>query len=240
MKNILHELVEENSVMLRGILLDLDGTLLDSNDAHADAWVEALAAFGYDVPFDRVRPLIGMGGDKLIDRIVPGLTTHAGVGKEISECRRQILNERYMDSLEPTPGARDLVLRLHRDGFRTAIATSSKSDELEALMKRARISDLIEHKTTSDEISEPKPAPNTVRTAREQLGLQPGEVLMIGDTRYDVESSGQDNVAMIGLLCGGSSADDLYGCVAIYASPADLLAHYDASPIGRAATLSAR
>src|SRR5690349_19861515 len=93
------------------VLLDIDGTLVESNDAHAHAWVEALAESGHDVPFEKVRPLIGMGGDKLLQKVC-GLDAEAGEGKHVSKRRGEIFLAKYVSRLRPTRGARELLEQL--------------------------------------------------------------------------------------------------------------------------------
>ncbi len=216
----------------KGVILDVDGTLVLSNDAHARAWVDAFAEQGYDVPFERVRPLIGMGGDKLIPAVAPGLSEDAEPGKTIAERRKEIFSQRYAPSLEPAPGARELVLRLKRDGLSLVIASSARAEELEALLNAADVAGLIEDATTSSDAEESKPAPDIVGAALEKLDLAPEEVVMLGDTPYDIESAQGCGVGVIAVRCGGWNDRDLQGAIAVYDDPADLLAHYDESPLG--------
>ena len=219
--------------MLRGMLLDIDGTLLLSNEAHARAWVDAYREFGYHVQLARVRPLIGMGGDKLMKRLTPELDSSAGTGKQIADRRQEIFFQRYAPTLEPAPGARALLLRLKADGLTLTIATSAKDRELGVLLKAAGIADLVEEKTTSDDAKESKPDPDIVHAALVKSRLSANEVLMLGDTPYDVESAGKLGVGVIAMRCGGHSDEDLRGAIAIYDDPADLLAHFDSSPIAK-------
>jgi HAD superfamily hydrolase (TIGR01509 family) len=216
--------------MLQGILLDIDGTLLASNDAHARAWEQAFREFGHDIPAARIQPLVGMGGDKLLDTLIPGLTDTEPPGKQMTERRKAIFLHTYAPHLQPTPGARDLVRRLKTDGLTITIATSAKSDELEALLRAADVQDLIEHRTTSDDAEESKPAPDIVTAALKKSGLPPDAALMIGDTPYDIESAARAGVGIIALRSGGHRDDELHGALAIYNDPADLLAHYHYSP----------
>jgi len=109
---------------VRGVILDVDGTLVDSNDAHARAWVEALKEGGFDVPFDRVRRLIGMGGDKLLPEVT-GLQEDHPRAKPIGERRGQIFKTKYLPSLRPFPGTRDLLLRMRGEGLKLAVASSA-------------------------------------------------------------------------------------------------------------------
>src|SRR5919199_499699 len=122
---------------LQAILLDIDGTLLLSNNAHAQSWIDAYAESGYTVPFEKVQPLIGMGSEQLIATVTPELSDEEEVSNQIKELRKQIFLQRYVGSLRPSPGARDLLLRLKEVGLRLVIATSASSEELEKLMKAA-------------------------------------------------------------------------------------------------------
>jgi HAD superfamily hydrolase (TIGR01509 family) len=220
---------------LQGILLDIDGTLLLSNDAHARAWVDAYAAFGYRIELKRVQPLIGMGGDKVMARLTPGLNKEEGVGKQIDERRKEIFLQRYAPSLQPSPGARDLVLRMKDEGLQITIATSASNEELKALLEAAQVDDLIEVTTTSSDAEQSKPDPDIVSAALEKSGQGPDEVMMLGDTPYDVESAGKCGVGVIAVRCGGHSDQELKGALAIYDDPADLLAHYGESPLAQGA-----
>jgi HAD superfamily hydrolase (TIGR01509 family) len=219
-------------VSIRGAILDIDGTLLYSNDAHANAWVEAFAERGYAIPFDEVRHRIGMGGDKLVPSLLPGLTSKEGLGKEVSKRRKQILFEKFLPHLRPTPGALELVQRLRDDGFHLIVATSAQEDEVEALLKAAGIADLLPERVTSSDAGDTKPAPTPVEIALKKLGLPPDAALMLGDTRYDVESAGRAGVGTIAVRCGGWRDEELSGACAIYDDPADLLEHYVISPLG--------
>jgi len=123
---------------LKGVILDVDGTLVLSNDAHAQAWVDAFAHHGYTVEFAQVRRLIGMGGDKLMPKLVPGLNDEEGIGKEISSYRREHFKQHYLPSLAPAPGARDLLQHLRAQGLRLVVASSAKEDELDGLLAPPR------------------------------------------------------------------------------------------------------
>ena len=114
---------------LRGVLLDVDGTLVDSVDAHAWAWVDALREHGYDVPHERVRPLIGMGGDKVLPELT-GVQKESHEGKWITDRRAQLFKERYLPGVRASPGARQSVRRLLEIGLRVVVATSAQEDEL--------------------------------------------------------------------------------------------------------------
>ncbi len=220
---------------LQGIILDVDGTLVLSNDVQAQAWTEAFAESGYTVAFEQVRPLIGKGGDRVIPESVPGLNDQAGKGKTISERRKELILNRYAPKLVAAKGSRDLVLQLQKTGLQLIIASSATEAELGVLLKIAGVEDLISAATTSSDAESSKPAPDIVSVALSRLNLEPSQVVMIGDTPYDIESAGQLGIGVIALRCGGFDDSQLQGALAIYNDPADLLARYDTSPLGNAA-----
>jgi HAD superfamily hydrolase (TIGR01509 family) len=219
--------------VVQGVILDVDGTLVLSNDAHAQAWVDAYAAYGYEVSFDKVRPLIGMGGDQLMPQVTPELNKEEGDGKAISERRKELMINRYGPTVSPTKGARQLIQRMKDEGLKLIIASSATSQELEVLLKSAIVDDLIDQVTSSSDAEASKPAPDIVEAALKKLEMQPSEVLMLGDTPYDIQSANAAGVGVIAVRCGGFNDPDLAGAKAIYDDPADLLAHYADSLLGK-------
>jgi HAD superfamily hydrolase (TIGR01509 family) len=207
-----------------GIILDLDGTLIASNQAHAQAWADALAEYGHKIDYAQVHKRMGMGGDQLLPNLI-GLAKDTPEGEAISERRKAILFERYLPTIQPTPGARALVEQFRAMGLRLIIATSSATDEIEALLERSDVSDLIPQETTSSDVAHSKPSPDIVQAALEKLGCAPAEVVMLGDTPYDIMAAGKLGVGTIALRSGGFDDDSLAGAIAIYDHPADLLAH---------------
>ena len=219
---------------IQGILLDVDGTLVLSNDAQAQAWVEAFNEHGYDVAFETVRPMIGMGGDKVVPELAPGLSGEDGEGKKIADTRKELMMTQFGPTLRPAPGSRAFVERAQQEGLTLVVASSATTKELETLLTVARVDDLLHERTTMDDAGQSKPAPDIVAVALEKSGVPAGEAVMIGDSPYDIASAAQVGVGTIALRCGGVSDDDLKGAWAIYDDPADLLAHYDTSPLREA------
>lgn len=217
---------------LRAALLDVDGTLLDSNDAHARAWVDALAEAGHGVPFERVRPLIGMGGDKLLGEVTD-LDPDDDEGAAILQRTTEVFRARYLATCRPFPGTRALLERMRADGLDLVVVTAAEANELDGLLEQAGVKDLIDEATSSGDVERSKPEPDIVRAALEASGYDAAEVLMLGDTPYDVEASGRAGVPCVALRCGGWGDADLGDAVAIYDDPADLLARYDRSPFAR-------
>jgi HAD superfamily hydrolase (TIGR01509 family) len=213
---------------IHGVILDVDGTLVDSNDAHAKSWVEAMAEHGYTVPFAKVRQLIGEGGDKVLPETI-GVQDESDEGKQISSRRGEIFKERYLPSVRPFPSAQKLLDHMRARGLKLAVASSAKPDELRALLQIVGAADLIEEKSSSKDAKNSKPDPDIMQVTMEKIGLPADEVVMLGDTPYDIESARKVGVGTIALRCGGWQDRDLAGALAIYADTADLLSHYDTS-----------
>ena len=218
--------------MTKIVLLDVDGTLIDSNDAHAQAWVDAGQELGYEIEFDRVRWLVGMGGDKVLPELT-GLKQESDEGKKLLDRRGEIFRETYLPKLSAFPGAHDLLVRMCDDGFQLVVATSASNKDLEALLKQARLDDVIEIATTKDDAAESKPAPDIVEAALKKADAKPGDAIMLGDTPYDVGAATRAGVEIVAVRCGGWKDDELKGAVAIYNDLIDLLGHYSASPFGK-------
>jgi len=218
--------------LLQGVIFDIDGTLVDSNDAHAQSWVETFVEAGYAVPFDVVRPLIGMGADKLLPKTA-GVRHDSEQGKKLLARRSRIFQEKYLPRLKPFPGSRELVLRVRAAGLKPIVATSAKDKELKGLLEAAAVNDLMEERATSSDAKRSKPDPDIVQAAIDESGIAKQNLIMIGDTPYDVEAATRAGVKCIAFRSGGWKDDSLEGAIAIYDGPADLLAHYDASPLGR-------
>jgi phosphoglycolate phosphatase-like HAD superfamily hydrolase len=213
------------------VLLDIDGTLIDSNDHHARAWVEALEHFGIPASVDHIRWLVGMGGDKLLP-LVTGIGKDTPKGKEISEYRKKLFRRKYLPKVRPFPHVRELVQRFLDDGLTTVVATSASGDEIRDFLEVAGVQDLIEEKASASDARHSKPDPDIIEAALERGELRAREAIMLGDTLYDVEAAGRAGVDIIALRCGGWHDKDLEGAIAIYDDAADLLARYDESPIG--------
>ncbi|HMJ11266.1 MAG TPA: HAD family hydrolase [Polyangiaceae bacterium] len=215
---------------LRGVLLDIDGTLLDSNDAHAQSWVETFEEFGHTVRFEDVRRLIGMGGDRLLPKLT-GIEEESEIGQRISKHRRSRFLRSHLPSLRPFPKVRELLKELCNRNLVLVIATSAGPQELEPLLQQAQIADLIDEKTSSGDAEESKPAPDIVEAAVKRSGFRPAELVMIGDTPYDMTAAKRAGVRCIAVRSGGWDDAALADAVAIYADVADLLEHLEESPL---------
>jgi HAD superfamily hydrolase (TIGR01509 family) len=213
-------------------LLDVDGTIIDSNDAHARAWVAAFDEAGYHVDFDVVRPMIGMGGDKLLPAAI-GIEHDTEIGKRLGGRRWEIFRERELGSLRPFPCARELLERLRDDGYTLVVATSAQDEEMEELVRAAGVADLLDAATTSSDASRSKPDPDIVRAALGRAKAEPDEAVMLGDTPYDIEAAGRAGVPIVALRSGGWRPQELEGAAAVYADPCELVREYDRSLFAR-------
>jgi phosphoglycolate phosphatase-like HAD superfamily hydrolase len=215
---------------IRAVFFDIDGTLLDSNDAHAHAWLDSLRGHGHNIPFDRVRSKIGMGGDKLLPAIL-GIAGDSIEGRSITERRSMILKAHYLPDIGPFHGARVLVDRLRSRGLTCAAVTSSSRDDAHDLLRAAGVADLMDAVITADDADRSKPDPDLITVALEAIGVGTAEALIVGDTLYDIEAGARAGVSVVALRCGGAPEKDLRGAIAIYDDPADLSSQLDRSPL---------
>lgn len=217
----------------RAVIFDVDGTLIDSVDFHASAWVDAFADFGHRVNFEEVRRQIGKGGDQLMP-VFLSVEEMERDGAALEAYRGEVLKKRYLPQFRAFPRVRELIQRVLADGAEVALGSSAKEDELAMYKKIARIDDLIDAETSSNDAKHSKPHPDIFEAAVAKLGVKDlNKILVVGDTPYDAQAASKAGLQTIGLRCGGWSEENLRGagCVAVFADPADLLARYDVSPL---------
>jgi len=207
----------------RTVLFDVDGTLVDSNGAHADAWSQALVEHGIKADASDVRPLIGMGGDKLLPAVAH-VEESSPLGVAIGK-RKKHLFSALLPALRPTAGARPLLEYLRHHDIDLVVATSAGDQEMRAILRQAGLDGLFSEHTTKDDAEESKPDPDIVHAALERVDGRPESTVMVGDTPYDIEAARRAGVAAIALRCGGHWTDaDLSGAIEICDDPAALLA----------------
>ena len=216
--------------MVKAVLFDVDGTLIDSNDAHADAWVRAFADHDVTVDRDHVRRCIGMGGDKLMPD-VSGIREASTQGRAIAARRGEVFTSTFLPALQPFRDAARLVAAIKAQGVRVVAASSAKADELTPLLAIAGVDSLMDAATSSDDAEASKPDPDIVEAALRRAGADASQAIMIGDTPYDIEAAQRSGVAVIAFRCGGWADPDLRGAIAIYDGPWDLLARLHESAI---------
>ena len=207
---------------LSAVLFDVDGTLIDSNAAHAETWAQALTEHGCPRDAAQVRPLIGMGSDKLLP-VIAGLEAESREGRTIAQRKQELFAER-LPRLQPTRGARALVAHLRERGKTLVVATSAGSEEMHAILRQAGVADLIPARTSSDDAEESKPDPDIVLAALRRAGAAPDATVMIGDTPYDIEAARRAKIDAMAFRCGGYWPDgSLGGALAILDDPEALL-----------------
>src|SRR4051812_40568318 len=219
--------------MIKAVIFDIDGTLVDSVDMHAQAWKEAFEHFGKKIPFEEIRHQIGKGGDQLMP-VFFSKEELAEFGEEMEKYRGELFKRDFLKRVRPFPHVRDLFLRIRDDGKPLALASSAKEEELKEYKRIAHIEDLVEEETSADDADKSKPHPDIFEAALSQLGgVEPSDAIVVGDTPYDAEAARKAGLKTIGLLSGGFPEEDLRaaGCVRIYKDAAELLADYDSSPL---------
>jgi HAD superfamily hydrolase (TIGR01509 family) len=218
-------------VPVRGIIFDLDGTLVDTNPTHVEAWRRAFQRFGYDVPRERIELEIGKGGDKL----VPAVLGTDGEKRQ-GEALRKAQKEEFLALAGKTrfqvfPGAVELLEALGRRGFRTALATSSDDKHLKATFESAGVefTKLVDVVVTKSDADASKPDPDIIEAAVRKLGLAPSDCTLVGDTIYDGEACVAAGVPFLGVLSGGTPGPELSaaGAVGVWRDTAHLLDELD-------------
>ncbi len=220
--------------MVKAVLCDIDGTLVQSNWLHAEAWQVAFGAMGVHLELEELRRQIGKGGDELIPVFVPWWKQEI-VAEPLKALRKHVFQHGLRQKVEPLPGVRDLLLRMRAAGIQVALASSSAKDDLGVMKRVANIEDLVDEETCSEDAERAKPHPDIFQVALEKLGLTCSECIALGDTPYDAESAGKAGVRTIGVTTGGWSREDLLaaGCVEVYDGAADLLANFERSALMR-------
>lgn len=217
--------------MIQAVIFDMDGTLVDSVDYHAASIHRAMAEHGKHVAYADIRFQIGKGMDHLLPAFLDEKEL-AAIGDSISKRKGEIFKSEYLPNIKAFPDVRDLFLRLLEDGKKIAIASSAEKEELEELKRIAGIEDLLDAQTSSDEVNASKPAPDIFQAALKHLGSPSAEqALCVGDTPYDIQSAAAAGMRTVAVRCGGFPEETLKQAIAIYDDPADLLRHYQVSPM---------
>jgi HAD superfamily hydrolase (TIGR01509 family) len=217
----------------RGVLFDVDGTLVDTTYLHTVAWWEALRQHEHDVPMAEIHRAIGMGSDKLLDHLL-GDQRDQDADDDLTKTH-SVLYASWWERLRPLPGAADLLRACAGRGLAVVLASSAQADELGKLRAVIDADDVITAATSSADAKQSKPAPDILEAALEQSGVDPKQSVFVGDAVWDVKAAAKLGIPCIGLTCGGTSAAELMeaGAIATYATPAELLGDLDASAIAK-------
>lgn len=221
---------------IQGVIFDVDGTLIDSNDLHVAAWRDAFTRHGKNIGYGELHAQMGKGGDQLLPLFLSPAELEK-FGQELERVRGEIFVADYLPRAQPFPKVRELLERLTADARRIALASSAKETELKAHKKNLKVDDLLHAVTSADDAEHSKPSPDIFIAALEQLGgIAAANVVVVGDSPYDAQAASRAGMRTIGLLSGGFTAERLKeeGVIAVYGDIADLLERYDESPFGGA------
>jgi HAD superfamily hydrolase (TIGR01509 family) len=210
------------------VLLDVDGTLVDSNYFHTVAWWRALSGAGHVIPMARIHRLVGMGADTFLEELL-------GEHDDALEDAWQEEFAKLRDDIPATPGAADLARAAKERGATVVLATSGKPGDVEVLRRTLGADEWIDGAVNSSEVDESKPAPDIFARALEVAGADPADSIVVGDTVWDVKAAAACGLTCVTVTCGGIARQELEeaGAAAVYRDPEDLVAQLDASPLGR-------
>ncbi len=211
-------------------ILDIDGTLVDTNYQHAIAWYRAFREHDVTLPVWRVHRAIGMGGDQLVGALA-GDDFEDEHGDDVRASEKDLYRE-LIDEVAPLPGAIDLVHRLDELGHSVVLASSAKEDEVEHYLDLLGVRDVADAWTSSQDVEQTKPAPDLVQSALEKSEQRDDGAVMLGDSVYDCQAAARADVPSLGVLTGGFSREELEeaGAKAVYESPAEILDGLEDTP----------
>lgn len=221
----------ESSEVRRGVLFDVDGTLVDSNYLHTIAWWQSFRRFGHDVPMSGIHRAIGMGGDKLVAHLL-GEGRDAGQDTAIDSTHGAIFSS-FWPSLRAFDGAAELVRRCADDGLVVVLASSASQDDVDANRAVIDADDAIAAATTTDDAGNSKPSPDILQAALDAGGLEAANVVFVGDAVWDVIAATELGIPTIALASGGTSESELRdaGAALVYRDVRALLDAFDDGPL---------
>ena len=211
-------------------IIDIDGTLVDTNYHHAIAWHRAFRAHGYTVQLWQIHRHIGMGGDQLVASLI-GEDADKRHGESIRDAEKSAYMA-LIDEVAPLEGARELILELKERGHTVILASSAKADEAEHYVDLLVVRDLVDGWTTSADVENTKPEPDVIRAALDKLDSPDGAV-MVGDSVFDVQAANKAGLPTVALLTGGFGADELRGegAVHVFAGLPELMRDVGKTPL---------
>lgn len=214
--------------MIKAIIFDLDGTLVDSVKYHAEAWVKAFQEYGYDFSHETLSQQIGKGSEYIVGELLSESEAEK-LHSDIAQYRKQYYQDNLLAKVQPFPQVKQLFEKIKADGIKIILASSARTETIEHYKQLLEITDLIDGATSTDDVEKSKPEPDIFTSALNKLdGIAAEEVIVVGDSPYDAIAAKKANLKTIGVLGGGFSRETLTdaGCVAIYHDPADLLDNY--------------
>lgn len=220
-------------VRRRGVLFDVDGTLIDSSYIHTIAWWGAFREHGYDIPMASIHHYVGMGGDRLVDSLLPEGRDRSADPEVMAS--HGALYASHWPALRAFKGAKDLLGQCHAGGLAVALASSARKKDLAVMGSVLDADAFIDSATSANDAKESKPAPDILVAALDAIGVEAADAVFIGDAVWDMLAAGALGIPAIGVTCGGVSAAELReaGAVEVYEGPQDLLQNLTSSAIGR-------
>lgn len=217
------------------VLFDVDGTLVDSTYPHTLAWWQAFRQAGHDVPMASIHRSVGMGGDKILAKLLPA-DRDTGEDSTIMTSHAAVFST-FWPALRPLEGARELLAGCHDGGLAVALASSARERDLDVLRATIGADAYIDAATSSADAKESKPAPDILVAALNAVGVPATDAVYVGDAVWDIYAAGKLGIPAIGLTCGGTSEAELRdaGAVEIYPGPRALLDNLRDSAIGQLA-----
>ncbi|WP_405473773.1 HAD family hydrolase [Paenarthrobacter ilicis] len=218
----------------RAVLFDVDGTLIDSSYFHALAWWQAFRREGLDVEMSAIHRKVGMGGDKLIQSLVPDCTED--MQEDLKSAHGAVFST-YWPALRSFDSVRDLLAACSAAGLAVGLASSAQERDLEVSRHLLDAGSSIDAWTSSNDAQESKPAPDILEACLEKLDVLPANAVFVGDAVWDVKAGSALGIPVIALTCGGISEAELRdaGAVEVYDNPRQLLEHLESSLIGKLA-----
>lgn len=222
----------------RAVLMDIDGTLLDSANAQAQSWLRVLQDFGYEVKFGQVRARIGMGQDRLL-RELCGISENSPRARRMLTIRELLLRSHYLPQMTAKRGAHEFVARLQQDGAALLIASSASRSEVMALLGQAQLLTDFDHVVCKEDTPQTKPAADVVRVALARSGLRPEQAIFVASSPYDLAAAHAAHVPSVALRSGGWPDSALLDASDLYDDLPQLLARFESSPLAPAASVQA-
>jgi HAD superfamily hydrolase (TIGR01509 family) len=215
------------------VFFDVDGTLVDSNELHVNAWEQAFREAGLTLSRAAIHGQIGKGGDNLVPALAPSLSREDQ--ERIDHRHGELFKGGYLERVLPFPGARDLLARVRQGGKTVALATSAGREELDHYLDLLRARDLVDMTTSKDDVESSKPDPDIFNAALGKSGITAEQALVVGDSPFDILAASRCGIAAVALLSGGFPEKALVeaGALEIYHDAADLLSRYGSSRLSR-------
>jgi len=217
----------------RGVLFDVDGTLIDSSYIHTIAWWGAFRQHGYDIPMASIHHYVGMGGDRLVDSLLPGDRDRSHDQDVMAS--HGALYASHWPALRAFDGVKELLAQCHAGGLAVALASSARKKDLEVMKGILDADAFIDGATSANDAKESKPSPDILVAALDAIGVDAADAVFIGDAVWDMKAAAALGIPAIAVTCGGVSAGELRdaGAVEVYDGPRDLLQNLPSSTLGR-------